>query len=65
MIAVNSVKIGGLYHNEYHGFLNKGKKKNCALVAIARKLIPLVFAIATKGREFNLDYPAPTFVKSL
>jgi len=44
--AVNTVKSHGIMHDKYQQMLNKGKPKTKALIAIARKLLKIIYAIA-------------------
>jgi transposase len=44
--AVNTVKSHGIMHDTYQKMLNKGKPKTKALIAIARKLLKIIYAIA-------------------
>jgi transposase len=47
--ALNTVRKGGIFHDYYQRLLKKGKEKPKALIAVARKLLKLMFAIVRDG----------------
>jgi transposase len=54
--AINAVKTHGIMHAHYHQMLNKGMPKVKALVAISRKLLRLVFALARDNTMYIQNY---------
>lgn len=55
-IAINTVKSGGIMHNQYHQMLDRGMIKMKALVAVSRKLLGLIFAIVRDKTTYMKDY---------
>jgi len=59
MLAVRSIREGGLFYAEYQGLLARGhataKKK--AVVAVSRSALKLLFAIARDRRRFTVAPP--------
>lgn len=54
--AINTVRKGGVMHDHYQKHLKKGMKKIKALVAIARKLLGIIFALVRTECEYQEDY---------
>lgn len=54
--AINVVRTGGILHGWYHRALERGMPKTKALIAVARKLLRIVFAVVRDHREFTYDY---------
>jgi len=54
--ALNTVRKGGVMHGHYQRHLKKGMKKIKALVAIARKLLGIIFALVRTKQEYQEDY---------
>ena len=54
--AINAVKTHGIMHAHYHQMLDNGKPKVKALVAISRKLLRLVFALARDNKMYIENY---------
>ena len=54
--AINAVKTHGIMHARYHQMLDNGKAKVKALVAIARKLLGLIFALARDNTMYVQNY---------
>ena len=54
--ALNAVRKGGIMHEQYQRHLLKGMKKTMALVAIARKLIGIIFSIVRNQTEYVTNY---------
>ena len=59
--AINAVKSKGILHKPYHEMLARGMPKIKALVAMARKLLRVIFALARDGSvyEENHGYQEP------
>lgn len=54
--AVNTVRKGGIMHKHYQRHLQKGMKKIKALIAIARKLLGIIFALVRDHSKYVADY---------
>ncbi len=54
--AINSVKSHGIMHAKYHKMLESGTPKIKALVAISRKLLRIIFALARDNVVYNESY---------
>lgn len=54
--ALNTVRKNGIMHEKYQWHLNTGMKKNKALVAIARKLLTIMFALVRHRNEYIENY---------
>lgn len=54
--AINTVKSHGIMHEPYSRMLERGMPKVKALVAIARKLLALMFALARDGSMYIENY---------
>jgi transposase len=54
--ALNTVRKGGVMYEHYQKHLKKGMKKIKALVAIARKLLGIIFALVRTKCEYQEDY---------
>jgi transposase len=56
--AINTVRKGGIMHKQYQQHLQKGMKKIKALIAIARKLLGIIFALVRTQSEYQENYQA-------
>lgn len=54
--AINVVRHGGIYHEKYQSYLERGMIKMKALIAISRKLLRLIFVLVHNHCEFNQTY---------
>lgn len=54
--AINVVKSHGIMHERYQQMLDRGMPKMKALVAISRKLLRLIFALARDNTMYVEDY---------
>lgn len=63
--ALNTVRKGGVMYEHYQKHLKKGMKKIKALVAIARKLLGIIFALVRTKREYQEDYQKNQAVASM
>ena len=54
--AINVVRTGGILHQQYQNYLQRGMIKMKALIAIARKLLGILFALVRDHREYIHDY---------
>lgn len=54
--AVNTVRKGGIMYKHYQRHLQKGMKKIKALIAIARKLLGIIFALVRDHSKYVADY---------
>ena len=57
--AVRSVRSGGLMEHQYQRYLDRGMLKTKAVIAIARKLLRIIFAIVRDNSAF--DYSRTSF----
>lgn len=56
--AINTVRKGGIMHEQYQRHLLKGMKKIKALIAIARKLLGIILALVRTQSEYKKNYQA-------
>lgn len=54
--ALNVVRKGGIMHEQYHRYLQRGMLKMKALIAIARKLLGIIFALVRDHSEYVINY---------
>ena len=54
--AINAVKSNGIMHEPYQQMLDRGMPKVKALIAISRKLLRIIFALARDNVEYVKDY---------
>jgi transposase len=54
--AINVVKTNGILHKPYQEMLSRGMLKVKGLIAIARKLLRIVFALARDNTVYMEDY---------
>ena len=54
--AINTVRKGGIMHEQYQRHLQKGMKKLKALIAITRKLLGIIFALVRTQSEYLENY---------
>jgi transposase len=54
--ALNVIKHDGVFKERYQIHLSKGMPKNKALVAIARKLLRVIFALVRDDVHFEEEY---------
>jgi transposase len=54
--AINAVKSHGIMHERYQEMLDRGMLKMKALIAISRKLLGLIFALARDNTEYVENY---------
>jgi transposase len=54
--AINAVKSHGIMHPRYQKMLDNGTPKIKALIAVSRKLLRIVFALARDNVQYEQDY---------
>jgi len=54
--ALNVVRKGGIMHEQYRRYLKRGMLKMKALIAIARRLLGIIFALVRDHSEYEIDY---------
>jgi transposase len=54
--AINAVKSHGIMHTRYQKMLDHGTPKIKALIAISRKLLGIIFALARDNAQYEEDY---------
>jgi transposase len=55
-IAINTIRTSGIMHEHYRGMINRGMPKVKAVVAISRKLLRTIFALARNNSTYMEDY---------
>jgi transposase len=60
--ALNAVRKGGILHNKYQSLVDRGMLKMKALVAIARKLLGIIYALVRKHQMYILNYKNSSLV---
>jgi transposase len=54
--ALNTIRKGGAFNEKYQRYLDRGMPGNKALIAIARKLLRVMFAMARDQKAFKEEY---------
>jgi transposase len=54
--ALNAVRRGGIMHHPYQQYLQRGMPKIKALIAVARKLLGIIFAIVRDQSVYRKDF---------
>ena len=54
--AINAVKSHGIMHARYQKMLENGTPKIKALIAVSRKLLRIIFALARDNTQYEKDY---------
>jgi len=54
--ALNTVRKGGIMHHKYQQYLERGMPKTKALIAVARKLLGIIFAIVRDQSIYEKDF---------
>jgi transposase len=54
--ALNTIRKGGPFHEKYQGYIDRGMPGNKALIAIARKLLRVMFSMARNQKGFIEEY---------
>lgn len=57
--AINVVRKGGILHQTYQDYLSRGMVKMKALIAIARKVLGIIFALVRDQKEYIDGYKRP------
>jgi len=57
-VAIQTVRKNGIMHAYYQKLIGRGMKRIMALVAVARKLLRVVFAMVRDQSEFMANYTA-------
>lgn len=55
-LTLRLVKKGGIYHEQYAKYLNKGMEKKKAIIAISRKLLITIHAMIRNNKNFDISY---------
>jgi transposase len=53
LIAMNMVRKGGIFHEQYQEMVHRGKPRIQALIAISRKLLRVAFALVRNQKEYT------------
>jgi transposase len=62
--SINVVRKGGVLHETYQRLIKQGKPKLKALIAIARKLLRIIFALVRNHSVYVTDYCKPQLKKA-
>lgn len=54
--SINVVRKGGILHEQYQSYLERGMLKMKALIAISGKLVSIMFALVRNQSEYVKDY---------
>jgi transposase len=54
--ALNTVRRGGIMHTQYQQYIERGMPKTKALIAIARKLLGIIFALVRDQSVYKKDF---------
>jgi hypothetical protein len=54
--AINAVKSHGIMHVRYQKMLKNGTPKIKALIAVSRKLLRIIFALARDNTQYDKNY---------
>lgn len=54
--SLNVVRKGGIFHEKYQSYIDRGMVKPKALIAISRKLLRVMFAIVRDHKKFDINY---------
>lgn len=54
--ALNAIRKGGIMHQKYQEMIGRGMKKIKALVAISKKLLRIMVALARDNRDYHPNY---------
>jgi transposase len=54
--TLNVVRKGGILHQQYQSYIQRGMPRLKALVAICRKLLGIMFALVRDHSEYQLEY---------
>jgi len=54
--ALHAIQSNGIMHEPYQQMLERGMPKVKALIAISRKLLRIMFALARDNTEYVKDY---------
>jgi transposase len=59
--ALNTIRKGGIMHLRYQQYLDRGMPKTKALIAIARKLLGIIFAVVRDQSVYEKDFSLASF----
>lgn len=54
--SLNVIKHDGVFRETYQRYVDKGKLKNKALIAVARKLLRVIFALVRDEKMYDINY---------
>lgn len=61
--ALNAVSKGGILHQQYQSYIQRGMPRLKALVAICRKLLGIMFALVRDHSEYQTEYSNYSLLK--
>ena len=56
MPALTAIKYNPILKNFYERLINRGKSKMCAIGAVMRKMVHIIFGVLKSGQEFDENY---------
>ena len=62
-LALRMVKKGGIYHESYIRYVNKGMEKKKAIIAISRKLLRMIHSLIKNNQAFDYEHKI-TYMKT-
>ena len=63
--ALNTIRIDGIMHQQYHRMLDRGMSRVKAVVAISRRLLRIIFAIVRDNTMFEVTHCYKTSFKEV
>ena len=63
--ALNTIRIDGIMHQQYHNMLDRGMPKVKAVVAISRRLLKIIYAIVRDNKMFEVTHCSKTCLKKV
>ena len=63
--ALNTIRIDGIMHQQYHNMLDRGMPKVKAVVAISRRLLRIIYAIVRDNKMFEITHCSKTCLKKV
>lgn len=63
--ALNTIRIDGIMHQQYHNMLDRGMPKVKAVVAISRRLLRIIYALVRDNTMFEVTHCSKTCLKKV
>jgi len=55
-LVLHMIRGGGIFHDEYHQYIERNMGHNQAMGALARKLLRIIFTLVHNETEYSADY---------